>query len=405
MSEWTSHKLAELIDIKHGFAFKGEYFGEDPDGPILVTPGNFAIGGGFKEGKPKSYSGVIPEGFILSEGDLVVTMTDLSKAADTLGYASLIPGGKTYLHNQRIGKVVILKPGRVEKEFLHYALRTDKYRQHVVGGATGTTVKHTSPTRIGQYTLSLPPVTEQQAIAAVLRALDGKIAINERIAATYQLLLQLKFAELGLSREPNGGAGVAVTELVEFNPKMAKPSAEEPVYVDMAALPTNQASIPCWTRRPPKSGPRFMNGDTLLARITPCLENGKTGYVDFMEDGEVGLGSTEFIVMRSRRGVPAELSYFLARDDRFREHAIRNMIGSSGRQRVSAADVANYVVNRPGADVLAAFGCQAETAFAHMRSLGSENRNLASLRDTLLPQLMSGRLRVKKAEKIVEDHT
>ncbi|MFF2212490.1 restriction endonuclease subunit S [Streptomyces antibioticus] len=257
---------------------------------------------------------------------------------------------------------------------------------------------------ITQIPISLPEPDEQRAIAAVLGALDDKIAVNDSIAATYEQLLQCRFAELGLGDEPDGESEIPITDLIAFGPKLCKPAAAEPVYVDMAALQTNRAGIPSWTRREPKSGPRFMNGDTLMARITPCLENGKTGYVDFMEDGEIGLGSTEFIVLRSLPGVPSELSYFLARDSRFREHAIRNMVGSSGRQRVSAADASNYTVMAPDAEQLAAFGKEASAAFAHMKSLGSESRTLAALRDTLLPQLMFGRIRVKDAEKIVEDH-
>ncbi|WP_079189183.1 restriction endonuclease subunit S [Streptomyces kebangsaanensis] len=253
--------------------------------------------------------------------------------------------------------------------------------------------------------ITLPNIGDQRAVASVLGALDDKIAVNECIASTYEQLLQCRYAELGLTEEPNPETAMLVTGLVTFNPKLAKPAAGESIYVDMAALPTRLASIPTWTRRVPKPGPRFMNGDTLLARITPCLENGKTGYVDFMEDGEVGLGSTEFIVMRSLPGVPSELSYFLARDSRFRAHAIRNMVGTSGRQRVSAVDAANYQVNRPDADALAAFGEEASAAFTHTKSLQAESRTLAALRDTLLPQLMSGRLRVKDAEKIVEDAT
>lgn len=258
---------------------------------------------------------------------------------------------------------------------------------------------------IKQIPILLPEPGEQRSIVAVLGALDDKIVVNERIAITYERLLQCRYAELGLADEPIPERAVPVTDLVTFNPKVARPSADEPVYVEMAALQTDQASIPAFTRRVPKSGPRFMNGDTLLARITPCLENGKTGYVDFMEDGEVGLGSTEFIVMRSLSRVPSELSYFLARDSRFREHAIRNMVGTSGRQRVSAADAANYRVNRPDADALASFGREASAAFAHIKSLQAESRTLTTLRDTLLPQLMSGRLRVKDAEEIIEDAT
>lgn len=264
---------------------------------------------------------------------------------------------------------------------------------------------YVSLTQQRRLRITVPPINVQRSIAGLLGALDDKIAVNERIAVTYERLLQCRYVELGLADEPQAETAVPVIELVTFNPKVAKPTADEPVYVEMAALQTDRFSIPTWTRRAPKSGPRFMNGDTLLARITPCLENGKTGYVDFMEDGEVGLGSTEFIVMRSLPGVPKQLSYFLARDSRFREHAIRNMVGTSGRQRVSAADAANYLVNKPDGDALASFGAEASAAFAHIKSLEAEKRTLATLRDTVLPHLMSGRLRVKDAEKIVEDAT
>ncbi|SHG15253.1 restriction endonuclease subunit S [Streptoalloteichus hindustanus] len=255
---------------------------------------------------------------------------------------------------------------------------------------------------ITQIKISLPEPTEQRAIAATLGALDDKIAVNERISTTYEQLLILQVERMGLETEPDPENSVPVTDLVHFNPKVAKPSPEA-IYVDMAALSTNRAAINTWTRREPKGGTRFENSDTLLARITPCLENGKTGYVDFMKKGEVGVGSTEFIVMRSTQGVPPEFSYFLARNRRFREHAIRNMVGSSGRQRVAAADLANFQVIRPDEKLLTEFGKMASNFFAHIRSLARESRTLARLRDTLLPQLMSGKLRVRDAEKIVED--
>jgi type I restriction enzyme S subunit len=258
---------------------------------------------------------------------------------------------------------------------------------------------------IKQIPVEIPPFAEQQAIADTLGALDDKILANEQLSSTHELLLQCKFTQLGLSEEPDPAASIPVTDLITFNPKTERPTAERPIYVDMAALSTSRASITSWTRRPPKSGTRFRNGDTLLARITPCLENGKTGYVDFMESGEIGLGSTEFIVMRTVTDIPSELAYFLARDERFREHAMRNMSGSSGRQRVSAADASNYLVNKPDSSRLLSFGEEAAQAFAHWRSLENENRTLAELRDTLLPQLVTGKIRVKDAEHIVEDAT
>ncbi len=108
MSEWINVRLGDLIDIKHGFAFRGEFFSGEAPGDLLTTPGNFAIGGGFQWGKPKFYGGPVPEEYVLRPGDLIVTMTDLSKEADTLGYAAVVPNQDVrLLHNQRIGKVCI----------------------------------------------------------------------------------------------------------------------------------------------------------------------------------------------------------------------------------------------------------------------------------------------------------
>ncbi|WP_405991128.1 restriction endonuclease subunit S [Streptomyces sp. NBC_00986] len=301
--------------------------------------------------------------------------------------------------------IAVVRPSsEVTAQWLRLVLSSSA-AQRYFGDRLNTTVQATLNLKdVRTLPVPMPSLRERDAVCAVVGALDDKIAVNERIAATYERLLQCRFVELGLGDDPDGDSVIPITDLITFGPKLGKPVAAEPVYVDMAALQANRAGIPSWARREPKSGPRFMNGDTLMARITPCLENGKTGYVDFMEDGEIGLGSTEFIVLRSLPGVPSELSYFLARDSRFREHAIRNMVGSSGRQRVSAADASNYTVMAPDAEQLAAFGKEASATFAHMKSLESESRTLAALRDTLLPQLMSGRIRVKDAEKIVEDH-
>ncbi|MDA1050657.1 MAG: hypothetical protein O3C40_09275 [Planctomycetota bacterium] len=105
--DWTEIQLRELIDIKHGAAFKGKYFKDEPAPDILLTPGNFAIGGGLKIDKLKFYDGPVDDDYVLAADDLIVTMTDLSKQADTLGYPALVPAanGKRFLHNQRIGKV------------------------------------------------------------------------------------------------------------------------------------------------------------------------------------------------------------------------------------------------------------------------------------------------------------
>jgi type I restriction enzyme S subunit len=150
-------KLKEFIEIKHGYAFKGEFFSKDPTPNILLTPGNFKFGGGFKWDKLKYYDGEMPSDFILKNGDLIVTMTDLSKLGDTLGYPALVPPSKDlkFLHNQRIGKVNF-KNQKLGLFYLYYLLCSDSYRGHVLGTATGSTVKHTAPDRIKDFSFIFP---------------------------------------------------------------------------------------------------------------------------------------------------------------------------------------------------------------------------------------------------------
>src|SRR5690606_5064665 len=151
-----SVRLGDLISVKHGYAFPGEGFTEDPTYPILVTPGNFAIEGGFKESKPKTFNGDYPPGFELAPGDLVVSMTDLSRDGATLGMPALIPAGPTYLHNQRIGLIEAIDRSKTDRLFLNYYLRTAAYRSHILGTASGSTVRHTSPSRIEDFVALLP---------------------------------------------------------------------------------------------------------------------------------------------------------------------------------------------------------------------------------------------------------
>ncbi len=183
---WEVWTLGDLINIKHGYAFKGEFFRTEPPGDILLTPGNFAIGGGFKDDKFKYYVGEVPEDFVLGEGELIITMTDLSKAGDTLGYPAIIPPPRSgrYLHNQRLGKV-ILKPNiSVSKLHLYYLLRTDTYRNEILASATGTTVKHTSPDRIKAFEFPFINNGISLIFEKIIEPLYKKITFNDEQSRT-----------------------------------------------------------------------------------------------------------------------------------------------------------------------------------------------------------------------------
>ena len=194
MNKWKVTTLGNHIKIKHGFAFKGDFITDKPNDNILVTPGNFKIGGGFKQDKLRYYSDDnFPSEYILEVKDLIITMTDLSVGTDTLGYSALIPRLKSnYLHNQRIGLVELLSDS-IDKKWLYWKLRSRHYQRSIAITATGTTVKHTSPKRIYEYEFYLPPLPEQKSIAAILSSLDSKIENLRRQNQTLEMIAQTLF--------------------------------------------------------------------------------------------------------------------------------------------------------------------------------------------------------------------
>ncbi len=425
--DWPLHSLSDFINVKHGFAFKGEFFKGERTPDLLVTPGNFAIGGSFKSDKFKYYDGPVPEDYVLNEGDLIVTMTDLSKQADTLGYSALVPqiAGSRLLHNQRVG-LVEFKNDELDKTYLYFLLRSKEYRNHVVSTATGSTVKHSSPTKILSFEFRKPSKEIQVDIGKKLIALEEKIQNNTQTNQTLEQMAQAIFkswfvdfdpvkakingeqpegmdtataslfpdklveSELGLI--PEGWDVGDLSDLMDFNPKRTLKKGTVAPYLDMKNMPTvGHLALDIYDREM-GSGTKFVNGDALLARITPCLENGKAAYVDFLEDGQVGWGSTEYIVIRSKSDSYKYFSYFMARFEPFRKFAIQSMTGTSGRQRAQAKTVQTMPFVIPPLSILEKFN---ELITANMKLIkchGDENKTLAKLRDTLLPKLLSGEI-------------
>lgn len=211
------------------------------------------------------------------------------------------------------------------------------------------------------------------------------------------------FTNSELGEIPSGWHVYELPRIIHINPGRQISRGRLAPYLDMRGMPTQGHTADAWTQREVGPGMKFVNGDTLVARITPCLENGKTAYVDFLEDGQVGWGSTEYIVLRPREPVPTVFAYLLARSTGFRTFAIQRMTGSSGRQRVPAESLAQYQLAAPTLDaaVLSAFGQIVTPIFDRIRSVAEQSRTLSGLRDTLLPKLISGELRVKGAERFV----
>ena len=186
--------LSDYIKIKHGFAFKGEYFGEQGS-HVVVTPGNFFEEGGFRRRKEKDkwYSGPISKDYVLGKGDLIVAMTEQGEGL--LGSSALIPHSDLFLHNQRIGLVEIKNEDVIDRRYLYYLLNTRGARSHVQSSASGTKVRHTSPDRIASYEYDFPTLPTQKKVAQILNAYDEKIDNNNLIIKNLESVAQAIFNE------------------------------------------------------------------------------------------------------------------------------------------------------------------------------------------------------------------
>jgi len=186
----------------------------------------------------------------------------------------------------------------------------------------------------------------------------------------------------------------SLDELIDFNPSEKIDKQNEYTFFEMKCLSNDSMSMANGIRRNVSSASSFRNGDTLLAKITPCLENGKTGYVMHLKEKEIARGSTEFIVMRSKENVSTYWVYCLSRSNGFRNIAILSMTGTSGRQRVQVDVLKKYSVlfNQ---DVMSYFHKTVKPYIEKIKTNQNQIRTLTKLRDTLLPKLMSGEVRVK----------
>lgn len=138
---------------------------------------------------------------------------------------------------------------------------------------------------------------------------------------------------------------------IELNPKEHVSKGEIVRQVTMADLEPFSRDIKKCGYVKYKSGTKFRNGDTLLARITPCLENGKTSFVNFLKQNEVAVGSTEFYVLRAVEGkMDPNYLYYLSISKKFRKSLIKSMTGTSGRQRATKEAVLDYDSNIPNID-------------------------------------------------------
>ncbi len=390
MEIWSTGKLKEFADVKGGKRL--------PKGKQLIKEANSHPYIRIRDlGKAKvleltsEYEYVDDETqkaiarYIVGEGDILISVVG------TIGLIGIV-GRTLHQANQTENCDKIINVRGIEKEYLYYYLISDAGQDEIKRGTVGAVQPKLPLKNVQDITVRYPSIGTQKKIVDILASIDNKIMVNEKINRNLQEQAFAMFDQMMVTY--NSENFCELSEIADINPRRSIAKNAEARCIDMAKLSTTGAFPDGWEYKPYTGGMKFVNGDTIMARITPCLENGKTAFIDFLENGETAFGSTEYIVLAPRGNMPAEFLYCLARYKPFVEYAVKNMNGTSGRQRVSGEAIGQYTIPRFSDDELIAFGEFAILPFKTMRKNSIENMKLASMRDALLPKLMSGELDV-----------
>ena len=427
-SEWRSVQLSDLIEIRHGWPFKREFFVPDvgnSGSPIVVAVGNFDYSGGFRFGSTqvKTYSDEFPPEYRLVACDILLVMTCQTAGGEILGIPGRIPSdGRTYLHNQRLGKVVP-KSAEVSKRFLYWLFLSKDFNQHLVNSATGTKILHTAPKRIESFRLRLPPLQEQEAIAALLDCIDDRIALLRETNATLEAIAQALFKSWFVDFDPvhakmEGRAPEGVDEATAaLFPDGFEESALGPVpigwkikaldeiatYLNGLALQKFPPSDDAWL--PVIKIAQLRKGDTIGAdrasrNIKPdyIVQNGDALFswsgsleVEVWCGGEGALNQHLFKVTSDTYSKWFYLLWTRHYLEHFRQVAASKATTMGHIQRKHLSEAKSLA---PPVELLSAMSAHLEPLLARSLELKLQAQTLATLRDTLLPRLISGQLRL-----------
>ena len=385
-------RLGDIIEIKHGYAFSGDHIIEEDNNVVLVTPGNFRIGGGFQEKKCKFFKGDLPSDYILNEGDFIVTMTDLSKTIDTLGYSAIVPKSKNriYLHNQRIG-LVHFKNDICDRGYIYWLMRTRDYQRTIANTSTGSTVHHTSPSKIYDYEFETPDKATQHRVASILFHYDSLIENYQKqiklLEESAQRLYKEWFVDLRFPGHkntkivdgvPEGWEKKKVGDLISKVRRTKQVSANN--YLNSGCIPVIDQS------RNYIAG--YTNDIESLVKVTiPYIVFGDhtrvLKYVPF--SFAKGADGTQLIMSNDLERMPQSLFY--------------NSLIEIDLSNYSYARHFKYLKEEsilvPSKDIAERYDKVVSQYFQSIQKSRDQIRHLTEARDRMLPKLMNGEIEVK----------
>jgi len=415
LNSWQdSYRLGDGCKIKHGFAFKGESMTtQDADPlPIVVNIVNFQYTGGFRFGSTKvqRYVGAYPKEYELRPGDVVLVMTCQTPKGEILGVPGRIPrDGKRYLHNQRMGLVILYDEEALDLGFLYYLFLSTQFNTHLFKTATGAKILHTAPSRIEDFKFDRPPLQTQRRIASILSAYDDLIENNAQRIKILEEMAQMiyrewfvnfrfpghekvRIVESGLGPAPDGWRAhnlfdaAHVTYGFPFKSKLFTEGGDGVPVIRIRDIKANFSN----TVTTEAADPKYVvtNGD-LLVGMDGDFHMGKWA------GGNAYLNQR---VVRFRPKVKLP-SYFLFLALQTPIHHFDTTIVGTTVAHLSDRDLRSVNLLIPPDGILKQASDMFDPLFKLEIALKLKNANLRSTRDFLLPKLISGEVPVEAAEE------
>ena len=285
---------------------------------------------------------------------------------------------------------------KIYNKYLFAVLRSERIQKQIYNTNVGDVIPHFKKQFLDQLLIPIPPREIQEFIGNLYYQLSYKIELNKQINDNLEQQAQAAFNNIVANYSEC--ETINLSEIAALNPKRTIAKGTLARSIEMAQLPTSGSFPAGWDMKEYNGGMKFQNGDTLMARITPCLENGKVAYINFLEENEVAFGSTEYIVIAPKGAIAPEVFYFLTRHNDFIDFAVKNMNGSSGRQRVSAETIGTYKLPIISPEDIIVLETIAKEALNKIKYNSLENIRLSEMRDTLLPKLMSGEIKINEID-------
>lgn len=423
MTKLKEYKFDKLYSTSSGISSKPEQAGHGcPFVSFSIVFNNYFL--------PETLSELMDtteqeqEKYSIKKGDILLTRT--SETIDELGMSCVAL--KDYPTATFSGFVKRLRP--IQKyitydKFMGFYLRSKYFRKTMTNNAFITLRASLNEAIFSYIKISIPNYEMQKIIGDFLYLLNAKIELNNRINAELESMaktlydywfVQYNFpngkgkpykssgGKMVWSKDlkrriPKGWVAGTASDVFTFNPSLSLRRGSIASYLDMGSLSTTNFMTEKPVKKQFTGGTKFQNGDVVVARITPCLENGKTGMITLLDHNEIGFGSTEFIVLRGKNKPSSGFGACFSRSDLFRKFAITNMMGTSGRKRVEAKTLEVFSMAIPPDSLLSIFEEIVAPFFKMATANTKESQTLKELRDWLLPMLMNGQVKVRRQTK------